>query len=320
MEKQRIEWLDFMKAVAIFIVVLGHIGHRVSGDYPPFVRLVEFMEMPFFFMLSGILAGKVIGKPIWSTLIKKIKTLIVPFLTCGIPATIILGRFEEYINNQFHGGYWFLLSLTTCWICFLIMQHFARLFGTFVKNIIVQLILLHIPFYIYVLCSKYIPDHIDDLLSLNYTFTYYRFFLLGYFVYTYIPFERLQQIYSYGIHYFIVVFISVLYLKGIEPSVSLVLIRILFVLSFFGLLWDFHKSLPHWMMTVSNYVGTRTLGIYVFHYLISPWFVLVPFKHLSSGFMFLTAILITAIVIAFTLLFMIPIENNKYLRFVFLGK
>ena len=50
---KRIEWLDYMKGVAILIVVVGHLAHNIGGKYMLFSPII-ICEMPLFFFLSGI--------------------------------------------------------------------------------------------------------------------------------------------------------------------------------------------------------------------------------------------------------------------------
>lgn len=52
----RIEWVDAAKAFAVFLVVLGHVASKY--EYRNVLYLViYFFHMPFFFMISGVVAG-----------------------------------------------------------------------------------------------------------------------------------------------------------------------------------------------------------------------------------------------------------------------
>ena len=53
MSKDRILWLDTLKVMAIYLVVLGHI---VSTTYQPNLKgIIYSFHMPLFFMISGYL-------------------------------------------------------------------------------------------------------------------------------------------------------------------------------------------------------------------------------------------------------------------------
>lgn len=58
MKNNRIEWLDYMKGVAILIVVIGHMSMATESTLR-FTWPIIVGEMPLFFMLSGILAYKI---------------------------------------------------------------------------------------------------------------------------------------------------------------------------------------------------------------------------------------------------------------------
>lgn len=67
---KRIEWLDFLKGVAILSVVMGHVAHGLGKGHH-WSDLIIIFEMPLFFMLSGILANKTASRPLSQNLKKK---------------------------------------------------------------------------------------------------------------------------------------------------------------------------------------------------------------------------------------------------------
>lgn len=91
---QRILWVDACKFVAICLVVIGHII-----QFPFCVRETIFtFHMPFFFALSGVFitsSKQLTGKQI----VKKFKTLIIPYFVFGI---ILIGAeavYGHYLSN-----------------------------------------------------------------------------------------------------------------------------------------------------------------------------------------------------------------------------
>ena len=70
---ERKQWIDTLKAVAIFLVVCGHYVHT-----PVVKAFIYSFHMHLFFMISGFLYHKkdTFGKLV----IKKAKTLLVPYL------------------------------------------------------------------------------------------------------------------------------------------------------------------------------------------------------------------------------------------------
>lgn len=58
MENNRILSLDYMKALAIFFVVLGHLIDGVDSETNPFRIFIYSLHMPLFFIVSGFLSSK----------------------------------------------------------------------------------------------------------------------------------------------------------------------------------------------------------------------------------------------------------------------
>lgn len=50
----RVEWIDFAKYIAIFLVIIGHVLSWSHPQYKTVYIAIYSMHMPFFFMLSGL--------------------------------------------------------------------------------------------------------------------------------------------------------------------------------------------------------------------------------------------------------------------------
>ena len=79
--KQRIEWLDNLRAVAIFFVVLGH-----TVGLPGYVeKLIFSFHMPIFFWISGLFAKESIRHESLSGFIsKRWRKRLIPYLSFSI--------------------------------------------------------------------------------------------------------------------------------------------------------------------------------------------------------------------------------------------
>lgn len=89
MQKQRISWLDIAKGIGIYFIILGHTLSDPS--VPGCGTLHEYLysfHVPFFFILSGLTA-KCGQNEFSGFLIKKLKTLFIPYLVFGILSIII---------------------------------------------------------------------------------------------------------------------------------------------------------------------------------------------------------------------------------------
>jgi len=98
MEKRRLEYIDAIKGLAIFLMVMGHVlpwsfedfyAVRDNGPYSAsfWWRVIYAFHMPLFFCVSGFLYGKKgnLGfneglHVIW----KRVRTLLVPFICVGL--------------------------------------------------------------------------------------------------------------------------------------------------------------------------------------------------------------------------------------------
>lgn len=83
---KRIEYIDFLKAIAIFAMVFAHCGLRMSRSDERLEGWIHLWHMPVFFIMSGMVLNQVkwIG---WNHLgaffVNRFKSLIVPFVVWG---------------------------------------------------------------------------------------------------------------------------------------------------------------------------------------------------------------------------------------------
>ncbi len=156
--KDKIVWIDVLRVLAMFLVVIGHglytSGHTYFGSYEfaneneiynlPyrfFSILVSFIysfHMPLFMAVSGACFAITFGrKPMREVIKSKVKRLLVPFfwtaLCLSIPIRIILGYYDASGNNPvyilahhfifpFQIHLWFLLSLFLIFILFYLLK------------------------------------------------------------------------------------------------------------------------------------------------------------------------------------------------------
>ena len=94
MKTERIEWIDYAKFIAICLVVIGHIT-----VFPFKIReLIFTFHMPFFFALSGIFI--INSKQLtWQFVVKKIKSLIVPYFCFGVILVLAEALYGHLISH-----------------------------------------------------------------------------------------------------------------------------------------------------------------------------------------------------------------------------
>ena len=133
--KNRVLYIDLLKAFAIYLVIWGHAILHFQPNYDKSIcfNIINSFHMPLFMMLSGYFATSSMalsGKEIAS---KKIRQLLLPCFSWGIlcwffiSSGLIEGRFSLEIGELFTGwlglidNFWFLKSCFICymlaWIC-----------------------------------------------------------------------------------------------------------------------------------------------------------------------------------------------------------
>jgi fucose 4-O-acetylase-like acetyltransferase len=125
---RRIEWVDLIKGIAIYLVVVGHVliytFHRDSG------RLLSFIysfHMPLFMFVGGYVAQLKYNKAMWSGFPKylwtKFVALVVPYVVWGVLVWNVMDRYNwlslgacgKFLTECvdiviYYKGLWFLLA------------------------------------------------------------------------------------------------------------------------------------------------------------------------------------------------------------------
>ena len=139
--RERVEWVDTCKGVAIFLVVVGHalggmINSRLLADSPlvaSVIRWIYAFHMPVFFMLSGLFLPRSLRKPLPNFAADKLRTVAYPYLVWSAVTIVFQTLLAGRTNTQAHWSdlariantpvaqFWFLYAL------FVIMMAFAIL-------------------------------------------------------------------------------------------------------------------------------------------------------------------------------------------------
>lgn len=125
--KERIVFIDNLKAFAIICVMLGHALQYLSGENPE--RLVSFnviytFHMPLFMMLSGYFAASSFQLPFRQFFKKKSIQLLLPAIAWSV-CKIILSGGGNFLNNIV-GSFWFLKSAFICYLITYIMLRIIK--------------------------------------------------------------------------------------------------------------------------------------------------------------------------------------------------
>ena len=110
--KQRIAWIDNIKAFLILLVVLGHCiqDNGLGGDSLPY-RFIYSFHMPLFFAVSGYVSQRDFTP--WSAVGRRAVQLLVPYAAWAVFKSIIVGDLGYILTIVMlpDRGLWFLWAL-----------------------------------------------------------------------------------------------------------------------------------------------------------------------------------------------------------------
>ena len=107
--KERIEYVDAMRGLAMMMVVVSHVCTGSFGNHPIFDTYInQAVQIPLFFLISGFFAPMMLRKPFAKIVTDK-------FMRLVVPAIVMLGLWCFLFDRNFIGGlyasmkygYWF---------------------------------------------------------------------------------------------------------------------------------------------------------------------------------------------------------------------
>ena len=299
-KKVRLEWLDALRGFTMILVVANHVG-SVAFEIPRGVstslQFLVLFRMPLFFFVSGFLAYK--ASQVWNLATfgqlvgKKLRVQIIPTVVFFLLSAMILSKdMWATIPNWLHiptkGGFWFTLVLL---YMFLIYYVFAYIESKLkVKSWIPITLLFIVSLVCYETC--YLPKyfswafgwrgHPNDFMndtSLIQVFQYFPFFIYGNIVHRY--WEQAQKVmdsnWFYPIIVVVVIFAAMDTLKwhtlrmawAIIPLTLARFILLTMVVMYFR---NYQQYFTKFSVIGASlqYIGRRTLDIYLIHYLFLP--------------------------------------------------
>lgn len=185
---QRDRNVDFLKGVAIFLVVFGHAIQFLSGpDYMFLTHCTEksiyLVHMPLFMFLSGYVSHSSLSASVKTFLTKKCKQLLLPAIVWSfiyLVCKMATGREEFCLSTLLTKyiyaieGYWFVIALFSCFIFLRLVLYGNMLLGNrnkvelylVITSVFVVLLLPHNSLFVH-MCIIFVKPM-------------YPFFCLGY--------------------------------------------------------------------------------------------------------------------------------------------
>ena len=277
----RIEYLDFLRGIAIILVVMGHfIQYNLSGySANESFNFIYSFHMGFFFFISGCVASLSHKKNIWinfhNFLGKKTLQLLIPFFVWGGINTILFGsldaivwpeRILEIIKDPTINAPWFIFSLfwiqVTYFVCCAVCEKAKN------KNVLAIVLFSSVLIVTMLLFVK------KQIIGSGFTWVwpgYLFMFLLGHFIQTLEIKLLIQKIITVlSLVLFIVSF--PLFDFHSDNAMRMEAIKIISSMAFS--LFAYYLAKNNYQMIMEkhssfvNHLGTHTLEIYLTHYVI----------------------------------------------------
>ena len=290
----RMEWLDAMRGFTMILVVAYHVSTDCFGQNIKHSAALSFFvlfRMPLFFFVSGFLAYS--SKTVWNlrtlgqNLLKKCKVQLIPtvvflavFLSLMRPN--FLKGLEVALASPTKSGYWFTWALL---LMFVIYYVFAYLESKLPKKTIIPLLLLWTgatAIYATIYMPSWFTYHkapFFSYTSLIQVMTYFHFFLFGTMVRRY--WHHAERLFDTKWFYTVIVVVAFIcavdYLKWHTLRLQWAnLPRTVAMYSLILIVVMFFRHYKEWFTKQTvvgkclQYIGTRTLDIYLLHFLFLP--------------------------------------------------
>ena len=302
-KKPRLEWLDALRGFTMILVVAYHVCQqgfmmpvKVSSSMP----FLVLFRMPLFFFVSGFLAYK--ANMTWNLAnlgkltAKKLRVQIIPTVVFFLFAAAVIRtepNFLTAVDTMFHsttkGGYWFTLALLYMFIIYYVFAYIESKLKW--KSCVPIIILFIVSMLFYESC--YLPRyfwwawghrpavheswlHTTSLLQVM---QYFPFFIYGNMVRRY--WSQTQRImdskWFFPVLVVIVIFCTLDVLKWHSmrmewANIPTTLSKFILLTIVFMYFRHYHQYFTRmtWIGRSLQYIGRRTLDIYLIHFLFMP--------------------------------------------------
>lgn len=289
----RMEWLDAMRGFTMLMVVAYHVGLTSFGEVQKTsaaMSLLVLFRMPLFFFVSGFLAYRASFQ--WGAgetlrlLCKKIHIQLLPTIIflCAfivIRRTDFCGSFLDIMQSPYKGGYWFTLVLLYMFVIYYLASFLTRsLRHSHLFFVVLWLLSIAVYETAYMPRVFHYPNEpFWRISSLIQVVLYFQFFLFGNIVHRY--WGHALRLFDSKWFYPILCVVAFVCcaeflrwhsLRGVWvnlPRTAAMYSTLLIVLMYFRRYGDsFTKK--NLLGRALQYVGTRTLDVYLLHFIFLP--------------------------------------------------
>ena len=298
--KPRLGWLDALRGFTMLLVVTNHVALKSFGMQIRWSTALQFFllfRMPLFFFISGFLAYK--ASRIWNArtlgelTLKKLRVQIIPtavfflLFLAMIPTTPFIDSLNEALASSMKAGYWFTLVLLYMLLTFYLFSYveskICRRPFLIILLFIVSLCLFETCYlprqFSWAMGHKGPPNEFMNYSSLVEMIRYFPFFLYGAIVHRY--WDRAQRLMDSRWFFPVVVLLALI--TTIEvikwhyfrlewaslPHTLAMFLLLTMVFMFFRHYSDFFSDKTVLGRSL-QFIGRRTLDIYLLHYFFLP--------------------------------------------------
>lgn len=267
--KQRIDYIDRMKGLAIFLVVMGHVyGMAFAQSDDVAYRVISSFHMPLFMFLSGLVACSGVVAPYWGTgkLSKKLKGLLLPLIVFGMCFTTTISKdfltsLIGFLESPNKNGYWYLMTLAVFYVSLSLYRLNVK--QKWYIDVALAIAILGGMFALW----KYTAQTKDYFCMLN-CGNFYPFFILGVMTTKYNFLDKMHKanwlfslcIVAYAFLFFVDMPFHAL--VSLNKHIFLPFCMVYIVVNLFV---SRHGATSCWE-SLLDFIGKRTLDIYVIHY------------------------------------------------------
>lgn len=304
-KKPRLGWLDALRGFTMLLVVTNHVALKSFGMQIRWSAALQFFllfRMPLFFFISGYLAYK--ASRVWNArtlgelTLKKLRVQIIPtavfflLFLAMIPTTPFIDSLNEALASSMKAGYWFTLVLLYMLLTFYLFSYveskLSSVFPLVASFLLPLLFIISLGFFetcylprqfSWALGHKGPPNAFLNYSSLVEMFRYFPFFLYGAMVHRH--WERAQRLMDSRWFFPVVVVLALLttlevikwhYLRmewASLPHTLAMFLLLTIVFMFFRHYSDFFSDKTA-LGRGLQFIGRRTLDIYLLHYFFLP--------------------------------------------------
>lgn len=330
---RRIGYIDAMRGMTMILVVYAHICHFCLGDATMgFNRIFFLFRQPCFFFISGWLFEPVCRRPFLANVRHKFMVQIVP----TVIFLLLLAPPPEFFHQlgTLKGGYWFTFVLFEFFVLYMLFERAGRRW-----SVVLTLLLTALTFYYDAIRHQFLTSPYNQLtagLTVTDVLGIMSFPLWRYFLFFFVG-TRVRRHFDAFVKWTDspVVFAAILLLfafVAFTPHFQQPVLEALrfyvggisgmfLIFTCFRYLYKFVKQPAAFHHL--EFVGTRTLDIYLLHYFFLPLFLL-PYAERLKAFdsqlvEFLFAMAVSLVVLALSLVASNIIRLSPFLAHYLFG-